>query len=289
MLSLRIAHGKKSIRRRDRRKDVTWRLQHIGDARLELRETSEVAATSQVAATSPVSLAMALIASIVTGAIVWSVMRHAAPPELPVQRLSLRIPDTDRFGAPTETLGSSVAISPNGRDLVYVAIRDGLRQLFHRPLERSEAGPMLGTAGAVQPFFSPDGEWVAFFAGGKLMKVSLHGGQVATISEADMPNPTGGTWGSGDRNVFTPSLRQGLFIVSAQGGEARPITKLIDGEISHRWPTILHRGDVLLYEAVESSNTSRILAETLATGDREGYALTLHDINGSKSVLGALR
>ena len=137
-----------------------------------------------------------------------------------VQRLSVGIPDGDRFGSGGS---SSLALSPSGDALVYVASRDGVQQLFHRPFERDEPIPLSGTDGAKQPFFSPDGSSVGFFANSQLKTISLDTGRVTTLCAAT-PEPTGGSWASDGRIFFSPGRTSGVFQVAATGGEPSPVT-----------------------------------------------------------------
>ena len=69
-----------------------------------------------------------------------------------------------------------MSLSVDGRNQVYVAYRNGVTQLYRRSMDQLEVSPIPGTEGAEGPFFSPDGQWVGFFADGKLKKVSLSGG-----------------------------------------------------------------------------------------------------------------
>ena len=87
-----------------------------------------------------------------------------------------------------------MALSPDGTHLAYVARQDGTQQLYLRAMDSLEARPIPGTEGALNPFFSPDGQWLGFFAGGKLKKVSVSGGAALTLGDA--PEPRGATWGS---------------------------------------------------------------------------------------------
>ena len=70
-------------------------------------------------------------------------------------------------------LGSRLAISPDGARLVYVGENREGSQLYLRPLDSLQATAIAGTRGAISAFFSPDGNWIGFFAGGKLKKVRL--------------------------------------------------------------------------------------------------------------------
>ncbi len=126
-----------------------------------------------------------------------------------------------------------------------------------------------GTDGASSPFFSPDGQWVAFFADRKLKKVPVTGGAVVAI--ADAPNPRGGWWAEDGTIVFAPSYRAGLMRVSAVGGQAQPLTTLAKGEITHRFPQVLPGGAAVLYTASTEVNIgagATLVAQPLPSGER---------------------
>ena len=95
----------------------------------------------------------------------------------------------------TANLGASEVLSPDGRMLALVATSAPGEppQIYLRRLDQLQAAAMAGTAGASSPFFSPDGAWIGFFAGGKVKKVSVSGGAVVTLCDA--PTPRGGWWG----------------------------------------------------------------------------------------------
>ncbi len=107
-------------------------------------------------------------------------------------------------GAP----GASLALSPDGRLLAFIAETTSGRQaqLFVRRLAQLEAVPLPGTENARDPFFSPDGEWIAFFADGKLKKVSATGGAAVTLCDA--PAGRGGTWAEDGTIAFVPDIRR---------------------------------------------------------------------------------
>jgi serine/threonine-protein kinase len=109
------------------------------------------------------------------------------------------------------------------------------------------AKPLEGTEGANSPFFSPDGEWVAFFAQSKLKKTSLNGGAPQTVTDA--ANGMGGTWASDGTIYFSPSNISGLLKVSSSGGTSQPVTTLDrkKGEVTHRWPQILPGNKAVLF------------------------------------------
>nr|MBA3948942.1 PD40 domain-containing protein [Acidobacteriota bacterium] len=129
------------------------------------------------------------------------------------------------------------------------------------------------TAGGTQPFWSPDGTQIAFFADGKLKKIDLQGSPPQAICDA--PSPRGGAWGPDGKIVFSGSFRTGLEIVDAAGGAPSPLTKLDEArhEKSHRWPVFLPGGGHLLFvaqtsEAGAKDDASTIEALSMSTGAR---------------------
>jgi serine/threonine-protein kinase len=122
-------------------------------------------------------------------------------------------------------------------------------RLFTRRLDQPQATELPGTEGAYEPFFSPDGQWVAFFGGGKLKKVSAAGGAAVVLCNA--PIGLGGSWGEDSTIVATLNQTGGLFRIPADGGGPAPLTELDSehGEVTHRWPQILPGGKVVLFTA----------------------------------------
>ena len=171
--------------------------------------------------------------------------------------------------------GSAAILAPNGQALVFVGQRrTGPASLFLRRLDQLDATPMPGTEGAHSPFFSPDGQWVAFFADAKLKKVAVSGGAPVTI--CDTPDGKGGWWAADGSIVFAPFFagldRGGLLRVSSSGGMPTPVTSLADGEVAHAWPQVLPGSAALLY----ASHTSRmnwddatLVVQRLPAGERK--------------------
>ena len=246
-------------------RDRNLRLQHIGDARIELLESPHAEPIHRSSAGLRQIAAVALIASALTSVAAWLMTRSSETTMgAAVQRLSVGIPDGDRFGSGGS---SSLALSPSGDALVYVASRDGVQQLFHRPFERDEPIPLSGTDGAKQPFFSPDGSSVGFFANSQLKTISLDTGRVTTLCAAT-PEPTGGSWASDGRIFFSPGRTSGVFQVAATGGEPSPVTLSAqdEGAVQH-FPTLIPGTDVLLYRE-ELDGDRLIVVQNLATGAR---------------------
>ncbi|HEX7718777.1 MAG TPA: protein kinase, partial [Woeseiaceae bacterium] len=145
-------------------------------------------------------------------------------------------------------LDSAPAVAPDGRQIAFAAKDASGVRLFVRDLGSLEARAVAGTNGAAMPFWSPDSQSIAYFAGGRLMKVDLPRGAPAMI--ADAPGGRGGTWTASDIIVFAPdAILSGLSRVSALGGAAEPAT-LLDvslGDSSHWWPVALPDGQHFLY------------------------------------------
>ena len=130
--------------------------------------------------------------------------------------------------------------------------------------------PIAGTANAAGPFFSPDSQWIAFFADGQLKKVPVAGGTPVTLCEA--PVGLGGSWSADDVIVFAAATGSGLSQVSAAGGTPQRLTMLdvAQGEFSHRWPEWLPDGETVLFTIGTSGSWSdaQIVAQSVASGRR---------------------
>src|SRR4029077_19764370 len=133
----------------------------------------------------------------------------------------------------------------------YVA-REGLtQQVYLRAMDSLEARPVPGTDGPVggtnytEPFFSPDSQWIGFFAGGKLKKVAVSGGAALTLCDA--LRSYGVSWGSHGMIAFSPGQIAFLQQVSDMGGAPQPLTRIEKGETEHGWPEFLPGGKAVLF------------------------------------------
>jgi eukaryotic-like serine/threonine-protein kinase len=125
---------------------------------------------------------VSLLLTAVTGFAIWNL--KPSPPR-PVSRTVIALPLGQRLARLEQP---AVALSPGGTHLVYVAIQGGTQQqLYLRAMDSPEARPLPGTEGATNPFFSPDGQWLGFYAGGKLKKVSVSGGAALSLGDAATP------------------------------------------------------------------------------------------------------
>ncbi|MFB3077096.1 MAG: protein kinase, partial [Lysobacterales bacterium] len=147
-----------------------------------------------------VAVTMMVAAAIVGGFAVWVMLRGGAAAPNPLKKFAITLPANGELslpGADRDALSSGVAISPDGGLLVYVADDGKNRKLYLRKLEEFNTTALIGTDGAGCPFFSPDGQWVGFYADGKLKKVLLAGGKPIDICEVGT-GFGGAAWGIDD-------------------------------------------------------------------------------------------
>ena len=265
----------RTLLRRCLRKDRRQRLSDASTLRIEIEDALAAPTTAESIATSraanwrqAVPWAAAVVLSTVVGAAVWD-LKPSPPAAQSPAHLVVALPPGDRIS----TVHVNVALSPDGSQLAYVAIRGGSQQLLLRALDSPEAKPIPGTEGAYNPFFSPDGQWIGFFAQGKMKKVSLGGGVPLTV--CDSTESGGASWGSDDTIVFAPSARSGLWRVSAAGGQPQILTTPDPSkdEFSHRYPQILPGGKGVLFTAFSGLAWDESQVEVLRLDTKERRVL----------------
>ena len=150
---------------------------------------------------------------------------------------------------PAGTIFGTVALSPDGRHLAFTATGgDGKTMLWVRALQSITAVNLPGTEDASFPFWSPDGQWIGFFAEGRLKKTSAAGGTPQIICDAAAGR--GGAWSANGTILFSPSRESGLSRVPDSGGSPTPVTTVDrPKETGHLWPVFLPDGNTFLYLA----------------------------------------
>ena len=203
-------------------------------------------------------VAWLVLAAVVVGVITAAALAlrpHSASVSAsgPVQ-FTIGPPDHAAFGGPSRGgsgLATQLAVSPNGRQIVFVARGTAAYQLWLRPIDALTATAMAGTDGAAFPFWSPDSRSVGFFADGKLKTIPVGGGPPAVIADAPLGN--GGTWNRENVILFSSgAAKTGLVRVSSAGGSPTPVTSVeaTTADDSHRWPHFLPDGRHYFYTAV---------------------------------------
>ncbi|MGH9384149.1 MAG: protein kinase domain-containing protein [Vicinamibacterales bacterium] len=265
LLPPRTPQRVRDLLRRCLTKDSARRLHDIADARIEIEDAigdpqRAVQADPQPQITRGflrlipwmLSGVLAMLAAVA----VWYAVLATTPEPRSPARLSIALPpDVSLFAIGR---GSSVAVSPDGRRIVYAGIVGGRRQLYSRLLDGVESTPIAGTEGAANPIFSPDGRWIAFTTlpeGGSLKRIPVEGGAALIIVD-NMGDGLRGfavqgvAWGSDDTMVFgalNPRSR-GLWRVAASGGTPESMS---DQREDGTWPQILPGGTHVLYTRVK--------------------------------------
>lgn len=178
-------------------------------------------------------------------AIVFAVLGQRPPVTRPTMRFTIALPEETAI----DPLRGSVAVSADGTRMVYAALTAGRPRLFLRTIDRDAPQPIDGSDGASDPFFSPDGQWVGFFAHGSLKKLQLDGGTPVVLCAARAG--AGASWARDGTIVFGGGPGGGLARVSADGGEPVVLTAPSAGsrEVTFGWPDILPDGEAVLYTA----------------------------------------
>jgi eukaryotic-like serine/threonine-protein kinase len=238
-------------------KDPADRIQSAHDVAMDLRwiaesTSAESAAVDSANASSQLkkswaawvaALSLVFIALAAFGGYRW-----AKSSEEPLS-IHAEIPPPDKFSLDTTgDAGGMPVLSPQGDKIAFVAHSGETKQLWVRSLGSEQAQALDGTAGAAHPFWSPDGHYIGFFAGAKLLKIAAAGGPIATI--ADAPNSRGGSWSANDVIVFAPDFMGSLLKVSAHGGAVEPATRIDRSKhTTHRWPWFLPDGKHFIFIA----------------------------------------
>ena len=249
-------------------KDPKNRLRDIGDMELLLANAPTPVSstvTSRLGRSPWIAAAVLTISLIGVSWIAWRATRPIEQPLKPLVRLDVDLGPDVSLGSQG---GADVIPSPDGNRLVYVS----RNRLFTRRLDQPKAAELSGTEGATGPFFSPDGQWVAFSAGSKLKKISVEGG--ATVDLCSAPSFVGGSWGEDGNIIAALNTIGGLSRIPSAGGAPTPVTELKPGEITHRWPQILPGGKAVLFTAnISAAGFDGASIEVISLADRRRKTL----------------
>jgi Tol biopolymer transport system component len=278
--------------------DPEERWQSAWDVAKELKWSTTVAA-APIAARSSAGARWAAAAAVLLAAlagIFW--LRPAQPRPVQVARFSTELARVGRAGGTVrlddtilhrEQPGNFMAISPDGSRLVVQVldteddmarnqIHKGIVRLATRRLDEAQFKPLLGTEDPTAPFFSPDGQWIAFFGNGKLRKIPAQGGVPATLSKAGLF--ASGSWGDDGNIIAALSELGGLSRLPSAGGDPVALTELRKGELMHRWPQVLPGSRAVLFTSYTGGGPEDGSIEVLSLKSRERKTLVRGGVMG---------
>jgi Tol biopolymer transport system component len=238
------------------RKDLKQRVADIRDVRLALEGAFETVGPrttipSSAADRGRLWMAAFAVAALVSLAMAVPTLRYLRGMPVPVlaeTRLDIVTPATNQ---PLD-----FALSPDGRQIVFVAAGDGAPRLWLRWLAKKTAQSLPGTEGATHPFWSPDSRSIAYFAGTALKRLDLDGGMPQTV--ATVTSGQGATWNADGVILFAPTTISPLMRVPAAGGAAKAATTLGPQQLAHRAPYFLPDGVRFLFSATGAPDATGI-------------------------------
>ena len=256
-------------------KDPRKRLRDIGEARIALDSdlsASPATRESQQPAAAPVRGWSSSAAWLAGGALVGAGLMFALRPNVDVEPQAVRATISLPASAPLyrDSL-SGIAISRDGRRIVYAAQQGNSTALFARDLDGSVATKLAGSDGGSMPFFSPTGAWIGFRAAGELKRLPITGGTAVTIAAVgdDLRGPA---WADDDWVWFSIGGSRGLSRVKSSGGTPEQVTTpdWAGGEKTHRFPEVLPGGRAVVYTSgaatLSSYADARIVVRDLTSG-----------------------
>jgi len=271
--------------RRCLNKDPRQRLQSIGEARIAIENVMEVrtppvessgisATPSSVAAPEKENRAVKILAGctlaallIGAGFLLANFLHPGSTRDLPIRFAILPPPGTS-----LNSVLRTVAISRDGTRIALSASSSDGPRLYIRDMNSASSVPITGSEGATNPVFSPDGRWLAFFAAGKLKKISLEGGTPVVIADG-VTSPKGLTWGTDHNLYYAPSVSSAILRVSDSGGTPQAATKLQadKGELADVSPDVLPDGKTLLFTAFSGGNLDdgMLVAQKIGSAERK--------------------
>jgi Tol biopolymer transport system component len=268
-------------------KDPKARLRDIGEARIRIDDLlggapdetgAPVIAPARSgwrrgvpwAAAGALALGSMLIGAVVARRSAGDVTSTAVPATFVVAP-----PENTAFGGPpgggTGT-ATQVAVSPDGRNIAFVAGAQAAYQIYLRPVASLAARAIPGTDGGTFPFWSPDSRFIGFFADGKLKKAPIGGGPAVVLCDA--PFGRGGSWSNDNVILFAPGEvanapgRESLWRVSSAGGVPAIVTRVdpANADTRHRWPHFLPDGRHFFYTEVFGASGTAVKPSTIRIG-----------------------
>jgi len=226
----------------------------------------------------PVVMVLAVALAVATAAALWGWFRPAPAPLL--SQFSLALRPNQALVPPLGTGGARIALSPDGRALVYSGPGDGGTRLWLRRLDQLDATPIAGTEGAASPFFSPDGQRVGFVKDGTQIRIASLAG-APTVTLTDKANTTSGDWGADGYIYF--EVDSGVARMRAAGGAIESVYTISPEkkEIATEWVHILPGATGLLFRlrhAGQGPADFEIMAMSLPHGQAKSLVRGIYSL-----------
>jgi eukaryotic-like serine/threonine-protein kinase len=255
-------------------KDPEERWQSAADIKRELQWVAE--GSQEVSTVAPRTIrrswipwAIAALAVIVAAA--FAVRSRRPAPAAERMELSIVPPEGT-------VLTEFFELSPDGRNLAFIAYGGGKCLVRVRDLRSGEIRDLPGTDAAETVFWSPDGRSLGFVARGKLRSIELATGSIDVLCDASAGR--GGDWGPKGDILFPQKAVGAIYRVPSSGGTAVAATALEKADLLHRWPQFLPDGSRFLYFA--KTDRTETTGTYLATVGKPGRKLVLR--NGATGV-----
>jgi len=245
---------------RDLKRQLEWVSTRLTDGSAMPSSSTVTAPPSRLRSTLALGAAV-LAGAALTGLVAWVLRPRPAPPPRET-RFAITLPEGQNF---TRAGRHAIALSPDGQRLVYVANQ----QLYLRSMDDLTAKVVAGTeiADPIEPVFSPDGEWIAYWSNSELRKVPALGGAPTLLGKVD--NPYGASW-QGDRILLGQVTLRGIVEVPASGGEPKVLVKLGENEWA-QGPQLIAGGRAILFALRTGGGSwdgASIVVQDLGTGKR---------------------
>jgi len=217
------------------------------------------------------------VGAVLAGAAIWGWF-------LALQRARPIVSFTIPFGSEQLDLSPApLAVSPDGRSIVYVGTERNTTQLYLRRTDELTARPIPGTQNGARPAFSPDGRWLTFVSQDRLKRIAVSGGAPVELSSARISNATWSRKGVIVLGMPRTNILPGqLGIMPATGGAVTTLTRMdtAAGEIWHRWPVVLEDGETVLYSSWHKSGSRE---SRIAIADIRSDRSTILDVRGVRA------
>ena len=251
-------------------KDPKRRLRDIGDIPLLLSAVPAPVSAQAAKKSGKLPWIAAAVLAAALGVALWAAWRSQKTADRPLVRLDVDLgADVSLPGLVPG--GINVVLSPDGTRLAYSS---GMPpKLFIRRLDQPNATLLSSIEGSALPFFSPDGQWVAFRSGEKMDKVSVEGGAVVEAGSVGTGNYAGACWSDDGNIIMSEAAGRGLISIPAAGGAIKTLVPLASDEFALGLPQMLPGGKAVLFVQVTAFEPDKVNIQVLRLAD--GHRTTL--------------